>query len=89
MLIDIVTAIPHAERTLDVQFADGVRGTVNLDSIITTYDGVVAPLLDESFFRRVSVNPELGTITWPNGADLAPEVLYELIVRSQRSQSQV
>ncbi len=79
MLIDIVSAKPGPQRTLDVEFADGIRGTVNLDQIIKTYHGIFAPLLDEQFFRRVSVNADLGTVTWPTGADLAPEVLYELI----------
>ncbi len=33
-------------------------------------------MLDDQFFQQVSVNPELGTVTWPNGADLCPDVLY-------------
>ena len=36
--------------------------------------GVFAPLSDESFFRRVKVF--LGSIQWPNGADLCPDTLY-------------
>ena len=37
----------------------------------------IEPLRDPEFFARVSVNPETGTIEWPNGADLAPEFLLE------------
>jgi hypothetical protein len=42
------------------------------------------PLRDEREFRRLRVAPELHTLAWPNGADLAPEHLYQL-VRKGRS----
>jgi hypothetical protein len=35
------------------------------------------PLRDVSYFARVVVDPELGTVVWPNGADLAPDVLHQ------------
>jgi hypothetical protein len=35
------------------------------------------PLKDQAFFALAAVHPELETVTWPNGADLAPEFLYE------------
>ena len=33
------------------------------------------PLRDPTAFRQVTVDPELGTIVWPNGADMDPDVL--------------
>ena len=35
------------------------------------------PLADPSYFARVTVDPDAGTIAWPNGTDMAPEPLYE------------
>jgi hypothetical protein len=35
------------------------------------------PLRDVEFFARASVDAETGTVVWPNGADLAPEVIHE------------
>lgn len=42
------------------------------------YGKVFEPLQDINFFRQVYVNPETGTIEWPNRADFAPEFLYEI-----------
>jgi Protein of unknown function (DUF2442) len=38
--------------------------------------GVLEPLRDPAYFVRVVVDPERGTIAWPNGVDLTPEPLY-------------
>jgi len=67
---------------LRLTFADGVAGELDLSS---KFEGAVGPvfepLRDQVFFAKVRVDPELGTITWPNGADLAPEVLHDQAVR--------
>lgn len=61
---------------LRLTFSDGLVGDVDL-SHLGDRDGVFTPLHDPAFFAQVRVDPEIGTVTWPNGADLAPEVLYE------------
>ncbi len=61
---------------LELRFDDGYVGVVNLADEL--YGEVFAPLRELARFRQVYVNPETGTIEWPNGADFAPEFLYEL-----------
>lgn len=78
MLIDIVEAIPRPAHKLFVRFEDGVAGEVDV-AAISKFVGVFAALRDEASFAQVRVNPELGTVQWPNGADLDPDVLYATV----------
>ena len=58
-----------------VRFSDGIEGEVDLSGEL---DGLVfEPLRDRDYFRSFIVHPELHTIVWPNGADIAPEFLYD------------
>ncbi|MDZ4342650.1 MAG: DUF2442 domain-containing protein [Candidatus Binatia bacterium] len=75
-LIDVVDVKPLDEKKLELLFADGLKAVVDMEKVIQTFDGVFAPLKDPDFFRQVKVNPEVGTIVWPNGADICPDVLY-------------
>jgi hypothetical protein len=43
------------------------------------WGGVFAPLADPFYFAQVRADDELGTIIWPNGADIAPENLHRLV----------
>lgn len=60
--------------TIHLRFADGTEGDVDLRDEL--YGEVFEPLKDPAYFQRFSVHPEFRTLTWPNGADLAPEFLY-------------
>jgi len=63
--------------TLRIRFADGVEGEIDLSGEL---DGpIFQPLKDCAVFQQVQVNSELHTIVWPNGADFAPEFLYERV----------
>ena len=57
-------------------FSDGVVKEVDLEREL--YGEVFEPLRDKKLFRRVAVNPETNTVEWANGADFAPEFLYEI-----------
>ena len=59
-----------------VAFDDGLEGDVDLSEYIGK-GPVFAPLSDRAFFRTARI--EGGTISWPNGADIAPETLYERV----------
>ena len=75
-MIDIIDVQPLHARHLELTFADRFHGVVNLDQVIGQYTGVFSALLDDSYFHQVTLNHELGTVVWPNGADLCPDVLY-------------
>jgi hypothetical protein len=79
MLKDIVTANPLGGYRLQIRFEDGVEGVVDLRSILR-FQGIFAPLRDPDYFAQVRVDPELGSVTWPNGADVDPDVLYGQLV---------
>ena len=74
----IVAAVPKPAFVVDLTFADGSRGSVDLSPWIVDSKGVFAALRDTDVFRQVTVDHAAGTIVWPNGADLDPDVLYEL-----------
>ena len=78
MLSDVVKVEPRGGYRIWLQFQDGVEGEVDLGALLT-FQGVFAPLRDPGYFARVRVNPELGTICWPNDADWDPLVLYSLV----------
>ncbi len=65
------------EYTLRVRFADGVEGEIDLAAELE--GEIFQPLRDRDYFQLTRVNPELHTIVWPNGADFAPEFLYDRI----------
>jgi hypothetical protein len=63
-------------HSLRLTFSDGTRKRVNLLPLL---DGpIFEPLHDPAYFARVVIDPVAGTVAWPNGADFAPEALYEL-----------
>ena len=75
MLPRIVEARHSRDFTIWLRFSDGVEGEIDLADEL---DGpIFQPLKDPSLFRLVQLHPELHTLVWPNGADLAPEFLRE------------
>jgi hypothetical protein len=75
MLQDVIHVEYLGDYQLRLRFEDGVVGTVDVSKLVK-FVGVFAPLEDGNYFAQVSVDPDIGTIRWPNGADLDPDVLY-------------
>jgi hypothetical protein len=78
MLKDIVAVRHLGGYRVHLRFEDGIEGELDLAPMIR-FEGVFAALRDEKEFARVAVNSEVGTIVWPNGADLDPDVLYAAV----------
>jgi Protein of unknown function (DUF2442) len=74
-LVDITAVEVIGSYRLRLTFSDGTVGDVDFQT--SEWRGVFAPLRDPEYFARVTVDPELGTIAWPDGADMAPEPLYD------------
>ena len=73
-----VTALP--DNRLRVTFVDGTTGEVDMRRFLSNpiVDGTIfEPLRDVATFSRVQV--VLGVIQWPNGADLAPDAMYDAV----------
>jgi hypothetical protein len=75
MLRDVVAVEPLPEYRLRITFDDRTQGVVDVREMVP-FAGVFQPLQDPAFFSRVKVNAELGTVCWPNDADLDSDVLY-------------
>jgi len=69
----VIGAEYRGEFRIHLVFNDGVEETVDFSAWLQ--GPVFQPLKDQTYFRRFFI--EGGTVTWPNGADIAPETLHE------------
>jgi hypothetical protein len=81
MLKDVIAARPLDGYKILLRFEDGVEGVFDLATHID-FRGVFEPLKDAEYFKMMRVDPELGTVAWPNGADLDSDVLYSTVTGS-------
>ena len=78
---DVVKLIYKKDYVFHVEFDDGVAGDIDFHEYINK-GPIFKPLKTKEFFMKeffIRAAIEGGTITWPNGADIAPETLYEKI----------
>ena len=75
MLHDIVSAKYIEEYKIELEFDDGKRGVVNFSKYLEK-GGIFEQFKDMKFFRNFSINEDLGTLTWDDEVDIAPETLY-------------
>jgi hypothetical protein len=73
----IVDAEPAGAFLIRLRFTDGAEATLDLAPWVAGRGGVFAPLQDEGYFAQIAVDHDAGTICWPNGADLDPDLLYQ------------
>jgi hypothetical protein len=75
MIPRVIDAKYVKNYTLYLRFSDGSDGEVDFEREI---DGeIFAPLKHIAFFKKFTINRELHTVVWPNGADFAPEFLHK------------
>jgi len=75
MIPRVIDAKYIKDYTLYLRFSDGSDGEVDLEHEL---DGeIFEPLKGISYFKDFIVNQEFHTVVWPNGADFAPEFLFE------------
>jgi hypothetical protein len=77
MYWDVIEVKAESGYRLFVRFRDGAHGHVQLAA--EEFTGVLAPLADAYFFKRVFVDQ--GAVTWPGEIDLAPDAMYAEIKR--------
>ena len=63
---------------LELVFSNGKQGVVDLKNRIVGKGGLYQALENIEFFRKASVNADLGTVVCPNGMDICPDLLYSL-----------
>ena len=75
-MVRIRSVVPLEDFQVRLGFTDGTERVIDLAPYLN--GPVFEPLKqDREVFRSVRVDEELGTIVWPNGADICPDVLYE------------
>jgi hypothetical protein len=73
-----ITHVRHVHGyTLELTFDDGLIAELDFKDRILNRGGVFKPLEDINFFRQVRIDPDFGTITWPNDVDFCPAALHD------------
>ena len=64
-----------APYTVRISFDDGSEQTIDFGPVLR--GEVYGPLRDQALFNQVTIDPEVHTLVWPNGADFDPETLHD------------
>ena len=74
-MVRVQSVTPIKDFVVHLRFTDGSERDVDLERYL---NGPIFEAIrkDRSLFESVRVDPQLGTIVWPNGADIDPDVLY-------------
>jgi Protein of unknown function (DUF2442) len=74
-LVDVTDVHVRAGYVVELTFGDGAVRVIDLEPMLwgPMFEALMA---DYDLFRQVTVDPDAGSIVWPNGADLSPRTLY-------------
>jgi hypothetical protein len=76
-MIRVKAVEPLEPFRLLIGFTDGTEREIDVERYLR--GPIFEPIRrDREMFESVAVDPELGTVVWPNGADIDPDVLYGL-----------
>lgn len=85
-MVDVTHVAVIRERVVKLRFSDGTERQVDLAPFLWG-PAFEEAARDESLFQAVRVDPETGTLSWPNGADLDPDVLHGDFEPSSRART--
>jgi hypothetical protein len=75
---EVIDAKYETEYKIRIKFNDGTVGIVDLYNDL--WGKMFEPLKDVNVFKNFRVSEILNTIEWENGADFAPEFLFDKII---------
>lgn len=83
-LVHVTSVEVVGDHRLRLAFEDGNTGEI--DASHWDWRGVFAPLEDPAYFAEARLDDALGTVVWPNGADVAPETLHVWVLEGEEPQ---
>jgi hypothetical protein len=85
-MVEVTSVEVVADRRVRLRFSDSSERVVDLTPLLwgPAFEKIAT---DDELFASVRVDPEIGTIVWPNGADLDPDVLHGDHEPASRSRS--
>lgn len=63
---------------LELLFSDKKIKVIDLEKKVMNAKGIFQPLQDLAYFKQVALDDSHLSICWPNGADICPDILYEM-----------
>ena len=77
----VIKVKPKTNYVIEVTFEDGFKGNLNMKPLLG--DGITKDLEDFEYFKKVELD-DFGGIYWPNGYDICPNYLREIIEKESK-----